>query len=73
MIIFFIQKSQHTVTIDNSIYTEKIDDTETVIRGHKSMNRDNTMVKGKRISNVLQNITQKTKHRVTRTPIKNRG
>ena len=39
MIIFFIQKSQHTVTIDNSIYTEKIDDTKTVIRGHKLMNR----------------------------------
>ena len=54
---------------------EKFHDTKEVIRSRKSKDRqyNGQKKKDKRPNNDLQTITQKTKVRATRTPIKNRG
>ena len=52
---------------------EKFEDTKWVIRNRKSRNSQyiDQQKRDKRANNDLQNITQKTKDRVTRTPVKN--
>ena len=56
-------------------YQEEIEDTKVVIRVPKSKDRqrNDKMKKGKRTNNDLQNTTQKTKDRVTRTPLQTGG
>jgi hypothetical protein len=53
---------------------EELEDTKGVIRIRKTKDRQHNgqKKKDKRTNNYLQNMTQKTKDRVTRTPIKNR-
>jgi len=47
----------------------KFEDIKGVIRSRKSMKTGNTMVKRKRTNTDLQNNTQKTKDRATRTSL----
>jgi hypothetical protein len=49
---------------------EKFEGTKGVIRSRKSKDRQHQKKKDKTINNVLQNITHKTKDRVTRTALK---
>ena len=57
----------------STLIQEEIEDTKEVIRIVYRKKTDNTMAKRKkhkRTNNDLQNTTQKTKDRVTRTPLK---
>jgi hypothetical protein len=51
---------------------ERIADTKGVIKSRKSKDRQHNgqKKKNKRTNNAIQNITQKTKDRATRTPLK---
>jgi len=58
-------------TVRSSLLQDEFEDTKRVIRIHKSKDRQHNgqKKKDKGINNDLQNITHKTKDRVTRTPL----
>ena len=66
-----IPKDQQFIQINNTML-ETFQDTKGVIRSHKS-EKDRQKKKYKRTNNNLQNITQITRDRARRTPLKNQG
>ena len=66
--------TKHLSSYNFSTTIEKFEDTKGLIRSRKSKkdNRHNSQ-NHKRTNDYLQNITQKTKDRETRTPLKTRG
>ena len=66
---------QSLITVQTFFFIEEFEDTKGVIRILNSKNRQHNCQKKKykRTNKDLQSITHKTKDRVTRTPLKNRG
>jgi len=72
-IIFYCHSNGITVVSYNiHCFQEELEDTKRIIRIRKSKDRQHMAKKkkDKRSNNDLQNTTQKTKDRITRTPLK---